>query len=344
MNNIIIYNSKLNLNKSKISNNFYKYDQDINNLYDCRVINPPFFYNIVILREDLNNDDLKKIYNMCLVNGKIYFKSKYKNFFNTNKLFITKKENIIYQFDYKRIVDFIIIGAQRSGTTSLSINLGKHPEIFINTNKDPKISEVHFYDLNWKKGIEWYKKQFNYNYKLVGEKTPSLINLPSTFPLIQSVNPYVKLILILRNPIIRAYSAWKLNKKNYNEKRSFIDAINYELKYKTKSPNTFFSISKKYLQRGMYYNYIIELYKWFPKNNILILIMEDLSKFPQQGYYKIFDFLNISQKNNLDYTVEHKSDDLSEIDKNIYIKLKKFYKNDVKNLEKLLNKKISWLN
>ena len=65
----------------------------------------------------------------------------------------------------------------------------------------------------------------------MGEKTPDLINLESTFPLIQSVNPYIKLILILRNPIERAYSAWKLNIKRSEEKRTFIEAINYELKF-----------------------------------------------------------------------------------------------------------------
>ena len=341
MNSLLIYNNNNKLD-ANISNKFLKYNENINNLYNCRVINPPFFEKIIILREDLNNNDLKKIFNMCLINGKIYFKSKYKKFFNTNRLFIEKKSNFTYQFQDKRIVEFIIIGAQRSGTTSLSLNLAKHPEIYINNNKDPAISEVHFYDINWKKGIEWYKKQFNYKFKIVGEKTPSLINLPYTFPLIQSVNPYVKLILTLRNPITRAYSAWKLNTKNKTEKRTFIDAINHELKHKINTPNTFYTISKKYLQRGLYANYIKELYRWFPKQNILILIMEDLSINTKDNYNKIFKFLNVNTPNNINYSVEHKSNDKSEINKEIYKKLIKYYQKDVKELEKILNKNITW--
>lgn len=341
MDSLLIYNNNNQLNNG-ISNNFLKYNENINNLYNCRVINPPFFRKIVILREDLNENDLKKVFNMCLINGKIYFKAKYKKFFNTKKLFIEKKSNIIYQFPDNRIVEFIIIGAQRSGTTSLSLNLAKHPEIYINNNKDPAISEVHFYDINWKKGIQWYKKQFDYKFKIVGEKTPSLINLPYTFPLIQSVNPYVKLILTLRNPITRAYSAWKLNTKNKIEKRSFIDAINHELKHKTNTPNTFYTISKKYLQRGLYSNYIKELYRWFPKQNILILIMEDLSMNTKDNYNKIFSFLKVNTANNINYSVEHKSNDKSEINNEIYKKLIKYYEDDVKELEKILNKNITW--
>ena len=341
MNQLIIYKNDNQISNIDI-NNYIKYNGNINNLYNCRVINPPFFIKIIILRDDLTNDDLKKIFNMCLVNCQIYFKSNYKKFFNTNQLFIKRKNNMLYQFNDKRIVDFIIIGAQRSSTTSLSLNLGKHPEIYINNNKDPSISEVHFYDINWKKGIEWYKKQFNYKFKLVGEKTPSLINLPYTFPLIQSVNPYVKLILILRNPITRAYSAWKLNKKNKIEKRSFIDAVNYELKHKINTPNTFYTISKKYLQRGLYANYIKELYRWFPKQNVLILIMENLSINTKDEYNKIFKFLNISTNNNINYSIEHKSNDRSEINKEIYNKLIKYYEEDIKELEKILNKNITW--
>lgn len=341
MDSLLIYDNNSQLNND-ISNNFLKYNENINNLYNCKVYNPPFFEKIVILKENLTIDDLKKIYNMCLVNGKIYFKSKYKNFFNTKKSFIQKKNNFIYIFPETRIVEFIIIGAQRSGTTSLSLNLAKHPEIYINNNKDPAISEVHFYDLNWKKGIQWYKKQFNYKYKLVGEKTPSLINLPYTFPLIQSVNPYVKLILVLRNPIYRAYSAWKLNRKNKTETRTFIDAINHELRHKTNIPNTFYTISKKYLQRGLYSNYIKELYRWFPKQNIQILIMEDLSSNVQKEYNKIFRFLNVSVINNINFSIEHQSNNKSEINKQIYQKLIKYYKQDMKDLEKILKRKIKW--
>jgi len=337
MDSILIYKDNL-PNKSIIPKNILLINHDdIGNLYNCRIVNPPFFKKIYIIHNKLVNYDLKRIYNMCLMEGTIYFLSKYKDFFNSkNNLFI-KKNNNIYTLPSKRIVEFIIMGVQRGGTTSLAHNLSKHKDIYLNKNIDPHISEVHFFDLNWKKGINWYKKNFNYRYKLVGEKTPDLINLEYTFPLIQSVNPYIKLILILRNPIERAYSAWKLNIKRSEEKRTFVEAINYELKFKKNENETFFTIAENYLQRGLYYKQIVKLLKWFPKQNVLILISEIIKKNPEQEYKKIYNFLNIDYKKQ-NYDVMHVSDDTSSIsDKKLYNNLIKYYKEDVLKLEKLLN-------
>ena len=67
---------------------------------------------------------------------------------------------------------------------------------YIDNNKDPRKSEIHFFDIYWKKGIDFYKKKFDYSKKIVGEKTPDLMYLTYTFPLIQSVNPYIKIIIV----------------------------------------------------------------------------------------------------------------------------------------------------
>jgi len=217
-------NNNILKNKFKNKQTFIVDEFELNQIYVGKGINPPFFKKIIILTNQLKMNDLKKIMNMCLINGIVYFPDIYSYFFKTQKEF-KKLDNSIYTFPKYRVVEFIVMGVQRGGTTSLAINISKHPDIYIDPNKEPSLGEVHFFDINWKKGIEWYKSQFDYNYKLVGEKTPSLIYLPSTFPLIQSVNPQVKIILILRNPVERAYSAWKLNKKNGNEHLTFQQAI-----------------------------------------------------------------------------------------------------------------------
>jgi hypothetical protein len=362
MDSVLIYN---NLNsKNKIKKNVLLVDNDnISNLYNCRIVNPPFFKKIFIIDDTLIEDHLKKIYNMCLVNGKIYFIDKYTYFFNNNKILnkkndkykcffpninykiFTKEDNNIYTFHNKRIIDFIIMGVQRGGTTSLAQNLSQHNDIFLNKNIDPKISEVHYYDINWKKGINWYKQQFNYKYKLVGEKTPDLINLEYTFPLIQSVNPYVKLILVLRNPIDRAYSAWKLNVKYFEEKKTFEEAVFNELNQKENTNKTFYSIIENYLQRGLYFQQIEKLLKWFPRQNVLILISENIKENPFQEYKKIYDFLNLDSLKTQKYEITHVSNDTSKINKKLYNDLIKYYKEDVSKLEKLLNIQLNsiWL-
>jgi hypothetical protein len=252
-----------------------------------------------------------------------------------------KLNNYVYQFPKTRIVDFIIIGAQKAGTTALSLNIGKHPDIYINNNKNPAFSEVHFFDINFKKGIEWYKKKFNYSKKMVGEKTPELMYLDWTFPLIQAVNPYVKLIIILRNPILRAYSAWKHAKKNFNEIRNFEDSI--KDKSISSQNKTFYTSQFHYLQRGLYYQQIAELVKWFPRDNLLILIQENVIKNMTREYNKVYNFLNLPEFSG-NYELEYVSDDKSTINPETYKKLIKYYKNDVDNLEKLLSIKIDWFN
>jgi hypothetical protein len=235
------------------------------------------------------------------------------------------------------------MGSQKAGTTALSLNISQHPDIYIDNNKNPALSEVHFFDINFKKGIEWYKKKFNYSKKMVGEKTPELMYLDWTFPLIQAVNPYMKLIIILRNPILRAYSAWKHAKKNFNEKRSFEDSIKDTIKDKnTLNQNkTFYTSQFHYLQRGLYYQQISELLKWFPKDNLLVLIQENVIEDMTREYNKVYNFLNLSDFNG-NYELEYVSDDKSTINPETYKKLIKYFKNDVDNLEKLLNIKVDW--
>ena len=341
MKNIIICNSNNIINK--ISKNAIVYNnKQLYDLYDGRIINPPFFDNIYIERDDLSINDLQMIYNMTYTNGYIFFNKIYNNFFK-GSIKIQKKDNLIYQFKHK-IVDFIIMGTQKGGTTALSINIAKHPDIYINNDQDPAKSEIHFFDLNWSKGKEWYKKQFNNSYnshKMIGEKTPELMYLDYTFPLIQSINTYVKIILILRNPIDRAYSAWKHALK-YGETKNFEDAINDELNNKLDENKTFHTAIKHYLRRGLYYQQICNILKWFSRDNLLILINEEVIKDMTKEYNKVYSFLNLKEfKGN--YKMEYISDDKRTITPNMYNSLINFYKKDVKLLEKFLNKKTGWL-
>jgi hypothetical protein len=359
--NILIYENLTNLNKSNLPIKYYeknliKYKKKIYMLYNATHINQPFFDNILIEHDNLSENELKMIYNMTKINGHIITSistsnSEYDYFFKNNMIKKNSKNytkyqkpnNIVYTIPTRRNVDFIIMGTQKGGTTALASNIGKHPDIYLDPNPDPHISEVHFFDLNWRKGIEWYKKKFDYSKKIVGEKTPDLMYLDYTFPLIQSVNPYVKIILILRDPIKRAYSAWKMVKEYYNEKRSFEKAINDELANKLKENKTFYTAETHYLQRGLYYKQIKNILKWFPKENLLVLISEKVKENMSEQYNKVYEFLNLKPFNT-NYVLDFLSSDKSNVDKKLYKKLTAFYKKDVLQLEKFLKIKTNWLN
>jgi hypothetical protein len=343
MKNIIIYNKNQKINKNNHLNFIHYTNENLYDLYDARFMNPSFFDNIDIVRDDLSIDDLKMIYNMTKTNGTITFPKKYNFFFKKSEKII-KKDNLVYQFQKTRVVDFIIMGTQKGGTSALAINISKHPDIYIDNNPDPTKSEIHFFDINWKKGLEWYKRHFNYSKKMVGEKTPELMYLDYTFPLIQSINPYVKIILILRNPIERAYSAWK-HAANYGETRSFEDSINDEIeniKNKLDKNKTFFTSITQYLQRGLYYKQIINILKWFSKDNLLILINEEVLKDMTTEYNKVYSFLNLKDFNG-DYTLEYVSNNKTYMNNETYNNLINFFKKDVKLLEKMIGRKTGWL-
>ena len=114
----------------------------------------------------------------------------------------------------EQLPKFLIIGAQKSGTSWLSYNLSNHPEVFI-----PK-QELHFFDkgYNYSKGIEWYKTHFKNcgNAIAIGEKTPDYLwangigtedHLPDVHLNIHKHLPNTRLIIMLRNPVDRAVSA-----------------------------------------------------------------------------------------------------------------------------------------
>ena len=352
MRNIIIYNkdSKLDNLPSYKKTDYIHYDHEkLYDLYDGRFINPPFFDKIYVVKNNLTLSDLQMIYNMLYSGGTIIFLDKYEYFFKTslkklknNFSSTIKKDNFIYQFTNSRTVDFLIMGTQKGGTTALSLNISKHPDIFIDRNPDPAKSEVHFFDINWNKGLEWYKKKFNYSKKMVGEKTPELMYLDYTFPLIQSINPYVKIIIILRNPMMRAYSAWK-HALHYGETRTFEEAINEEKKNKLMENKTFYTAIYHYLQRGLYYKQIMNIIKWFSKNNLLILINEEVIDNMSDEYNRVYKFLNLKEFTT-EYKLEYVSKDKRTIDNKTYNSLIDFFKKDIKQLEKFISRKTGWLN
>lgn len=204
---------------------------------------------------------------------------------------------------------FIIIGAQRCGTTSLYNYLAKHPGVLPALQK-----EVHFFDYNFKKGIAWYRSHFQshlYKYYfrrrlkqdcITGEASPYYIFHPHASKRIHETIPKVKLIILLRNPIDRAYSHYHLEIRLGNETLSFEDAIEKEEDRlhgeieKIRENEHYYSfnhINYSYLTRGIYVDQIRYWMRFFQKEQILILRSEDFYDNPPIIFRKVIDFLGL---------------------------------------------------
>lgn len=216
---------------------------------------------------------------------------------------------------------FLIIGAQKAGTMAAVANLNKHSDIHV-------LSEIHYFDLGWhQRSISSYRNLFKVTNKTVlGEKTPELIYVDECATRIREVcNPDIKFILYLRDPIKRAYSAWNMNRSKNREEAAFDECVARNMdnlnEYRSYGTAEF-----HYVQRGFYYEQIERFLEIFPnRNNLLIVIAEQMKKNPEKEYNRMFDFLGVKQEK-MDFEDDHIGNYNATMSSAMSEKLRKLYK------------------
>ena len=190
--------------------------------------------------------------------------------------------------DKKHLPDFLIIGAQKCGTTALWHNLNLHPEVFMVERRDQ--SEVQFFSSkkNWYRGLDWYMSHFPHPEYLQGEKSAEYLFRQSCHEKIRWVIPHAKLIILIRNPVNRAYSQWNHYNQVYYTKSKHWG-------WKITDFETALSRYQDLRVRGQYIDQIENLLKYFPREKIYIGIAERLKKNPEYEINKVLSFLGISQ-------------------------------------------------
>lgn len=185
---------------------------------------------------------------------------------------------------------FLIAGAMRSGTTSLNAYLREHPEVSVSRPK-----EVHFFDNNFEKGLDWYLQHFtgSDDSVAVGEATPDYLYEPETGQRIADTLPGVKILLLLRDPVDRAHSHYWHNRSVGRENMSFADAIAAEPDRLTRSREDRARYS--YLDRGRYGKQVEALMRHIPGERILIQTFDEITSDPTTVYRRTCRFLGVSE-------------------------------------------------
>jgi hypothetical protein len=246
-------------------------------------------------------------------------------------------------------VDFLIIGAQKCGTTSLYNYLIQHPQIV-----PARTKEVHFFDLNFNKGIEWYQDQFHpferQNNLISGEASPYYIFHPLVAERVQQILPKVKIIILLRNPVDRAISHYYHEVRLGVEEKEIEQAIGSEptriageTEKLIQNPNhySFNHQHYTYISRGKYIDQIKNWLNHFPKQQILILKSEDLYNHPPAILKQVCNFLQIPpyQLPNHD---KYNAGQYPPIDPAMYQQLTTYFHPYNQNLEKYLGRTFNW--
>ena len=196
-------------------------------------------------------------------------------------------------------IDFIIIGAQKAGSTFLYNILNLSNEIYMPQEKElPFFLEKNIDEEKYEKFLNDYFENSKIN-QIIGTSTPQYMMYPESFHDIKLRLPSVKLIAVLREPIKRLISHYDMVSRFGKENRSLNSILEDQLKnieHYRKTP--FADPTGKYIVAGEYGRIFSDLLKNFDKSQIHILLFKDLINQPKVEIKKIMNFLNLKNELN----------------------------------------------
>lgn len=251
--------------------------------------------------------------------------------------------------DYDRRLDstpkvqpsYLIIGAMKCGTTSLYNYINQHPDCIPAVRK-----EIRFFN-NLDFPLDWYLAHYPPAIEpqfISGEASPSYYSCDIQ-QRIQSLFPDIKMICILRNPVHRAISQFHHARKNMRPRSSlerFLDNLEgfreineldedqaEEKLYQLAADGCDFRIAY-----GFYYYYLRRWFRYFDRDQLLLLRLQDLSQTPHQTMRRVFEFIGVSADFECEFRVENRGDygRIKVFDENTKLQLAELYQDSLEKL------------
>lgn len=247
--------------------------------------------------------------------------------------------------------NFFIVGAAKSGTTSLWQYLRQHPDIFMPS--DIAWKEPSYYCETY--GIEDYALYLSLfkeagTQKKIGEASTAYLSSPESAGRIRKAVPDAKIIIMLRNPVDRAYSLYKwMHRYGYEKLTPFEAALNAEVQSRKDNETFVKEYSRKggpayyrdflYFSSGLYYEQVKLYYSLFPASQVTVIILEEFAERTLESVRNIYRFLDVDPNFTPEIKIHNEGapgyENLSE---KLRLDLERRYLPDVTNLSALLNK------
>ena len=236
-------------------------------------------------------------------------------------------------------VNFVIGGTQKGGTSALDSFLRQHPQICMPTTR----KELHFFDRE-DENTDYEKYHSNFKpkrqHRVFGEASPIYMYWETAPYRIWKYNPKMKWIVALRNPVDRAFSAWNMESKRGKDKLSFGDAIEKEAK-RCREALPLQHRVYSYIDRGFYAHQVRRLFNIFGKENVLVLLSEQLRNEHQKTLQRVFEFLGVDSSFVPPEASVFEQEYAGEIDNQLRTKLVDMFYFDVKEVEKLTGRDLA---
>lgn len=260
--------------------------------------------------------------------------------------------------NWRQLPDFIIIGAQKGGTTSLYAYLCEHPQVLPAFSK-----EVHYFDYNFHKGLPWYYSNFPLSLRLhaleswqhhklvTGEASPYYLFHPLAPQRISTLLPDVKLIVVLRNPIDRAFSHYQMMVRKGVETLPFEEAMEAEMqrleedRARLEQDNLYRAEKYQrmsYVSRGLYFDQLLRFDQFACRGQLLVLKSEDFFAYPQDTYDLVLNFLGLEPWQLKDIQPQNQGHYQDQIKPGTYEHLVEFYRPNNLKLYEYLGKDFNW--
>ena len=247
----------------------------------------------------------------------------------------------------RALPDAVILGAQKCGTSSLQGYLVQHPGVIA-----PLRKEVHYFDLNFERGESWYRAHFGREREpgLNLDASPYYLFHPAVPARMHALLPDTKLIVLLRDPVRRAYSHYWHEHDKGRETLSFEDAIAAEPgrlgDAEARLASGELDASREhqlhsYLARGRYAEQLERWYVHYPRERVLVLRFEDFAGAPLAGLNRTLEFLGLPSMTELDLEARN-TRSYPPMSDETTARLREYFEPHNRRLEALLGREMGW--